>query len=100
MIPTREELALAVAAAEWGWLRAHLERGGLIVVAQDLDIVDVGLSIAADDTAAISNWIARGQLAKPSAGEIAVWDGNKEQQFLALIVSPYVLMQENSGNLQ
>ena len=94
MIPTREELALAVDEAEWGWLRAHLEREGLIVVAQDLDIVDVGVRIVADDAAAISGWIAAGKLARPSAEEIAAWDGNRGKRFLSLIVSPYVLIQE------
>ncbi len=34
---SREELASSIAEAEWEWLRAHLERGGLIVVARDLD---------------------------------------------------------------
>ena len=48
MIPTREELTLAVDEAVWGLLRAHLERGGLIVVARDLDIVEVGVKLAAD----------------------------------------------------
>ncbi len=95
MIPTREELTLAVDEAEWGWLRAHLEREGLIVVAHDLDIVDVGVKIASDDTAAVSDWIAAGKLARPSAEEIAAWDGNRGKRFLSLIVSPYVLIQEN-----
>ena len=94
MMPTREELAVNVDEAEWNWLRAHLERGGLIVVAKDLDIVDAGLGIAADDTAAISGWIVGGKLAKPSAAEIAAWDGNRQKRFLSLIVSPYVLIQE------
>ncbi len=94
MAPTREELALTVDEAEWGWLRAHLERGGLIVVAQELDIVDVGVTIAADDATAINGWIVAGKLTKPSAGEIAAWDGDRRKKFLSLIVSPYVLIQE------
>jgi hypothetical protein len=94
MKPTREELALTVDEAEWGWLRAHLERGGLIVVARDLDIAEVGAKVAADDTAAIGGWIAGRKLAKPSAEQIAAWDGDREKRFLCLIVSPYVLIQE------
>ncbi len=94
MIPTREEMALAVDEAEWDWLRAHLERGGLIVVAQELDIVDVGMTIAADDAVVVNGWIAAGKLTKPSTTEIAVWDGDRARKFLALIVSPYVLIQE------
>ena len=96
MIPTREEMALAVDETEWGWLRAHLERDGLIIVAQDLDIVDVGQKIAADNAAAISGWIAAGKLAKPSAEDISSWGGTREKRFLSLIVSPYVLIQERA----
>ncbi len=94
MKPTREELALAVDEAAWGWLRAHLERGGLIVVARDLDIVEVGVKLAADETTAIGGWIAGGGLGKPSAEQLAAWDGDREKCFLCLIVSPYVLIQE------
>ncbi len=100
MTPTREELALTVDEAEWDWLRAHLERSGLIVVAQELDIVGVGVKIAADDAPAISGWIAVGKLAKPSAAQIATWDGNRHRKFLSLIVSPYVLIQEMPATLQ
>lgn len=97
MEQTREELTLAVDEAAWGWLRAHLERGGLIVVAGELDIVEAGLKIAADDAAAIGAWIAGGKLSKPSAEQIAAWDGEKDRLFLCLIVSPYVLIQEKAA---
>jgi len=33
-------------------------------------------------------------LTKPSAEQIAEWDGDREKRFLCLIVSPYVLIQE------
>jgi len=94
MTPTREELALTVDEAEWDWLRAHLEWGGLIVVAPELDIVDAGMTIASDDTAVVGAWIAAGKLSKPSATEIGAWDGDRGRKFLTLIVSPYVLIQE------
>ena len=94
MKPTREELALAIDEAAWGWLRAHLERGGLIVVARGLDIAEVGVKLAADDATAIGGLIAGGGLTKPSAEQIAAWDGDREKRFLCLIVSPYVLIQE------
>ncbi len=97
--PSREELALTVDEAHWDWLRAHLERGGLIVVARDLDIVEVGLKLAADDTGCIAGWIAGGKLTKPSAEQIGAWDGDQEKRFLCLIISPYVLIQEK-GTLQ
>ncbi len=96
-LPSREELALAVDEAEWDWLRAHLERGGIIIVGPSLDIVDVGLTLAADDTATIKGWITEQKLGKPSAEQIAAWDRHKEKRFLSLIISPFVLIQEGPG---
>lgn len=94
MLPIREELSKSVDEAEWGWLRAHLERGGLIVVAPELDIVEAGVRIAADDAAAVQAWINAGKLAKPSREQVAAWDGDRGRKFMTLIVSPYVLIQE------
>ena len=71
MAAIREELARQVDEAEWGWLRAHLERGGLIIVAQWLALVEAGERIAADDTATIASWITAGAIGKPDAGRLA-----------------------------
>jgi len=92
--PTKEELALQVDVAEWSWLRAHLERGGVIVVDRDLDIAEVGERIARDDTAAVGAWIETGKLFKPSDSQIAAWDDDKSARFSTLIISPYILMKE------
>jgi hypothetical protein len=94
MIPSKEELALAVVESDWHSLRPHLERGGLILVARDLDIVEVGLKVATDDTAAVASWITGGELIRPSAEQIAARDVARDKPFLCLIVSPYVLIQE------
>ncbi len=94
MLPTKEELALSLDEAEWDWLRAHLERGGLIVVAPELDLVEAGLEVAGNNTVAIQGWIATGRLAKPSLEQTAAWDMNKGKRFRSLIVSPFVLIQE------
>lgn len=95
MKKTREELAVQVDVARWDWLRAHLERGGLIVVNRGLDLVDVGVRIASDDTAAVGDWIQSGLLAKPSAEQISAWDDQADCSFSTLIISPYVLIQEH-----
>jgi hypothetical protein len=91
---THDELATHVDVAEWGWLRVHLERGGLIVVARGLELAEVGSKIAGDDTVAIRTLIDAGKIAKPSRQEISVWDRDKGRRFFMLIISPYVLIQE------
>jgi hypothetical protein len=91
---SREELALNIDEAQWQWLKPHLERGALITVAAALDLAETGERIAADDSSSISVWIDAGKIGKPTAAEIAQWDGEPEKKFLTLIISPYVLIQE------
>jgi len=92
----RQELAAKIDLAEWFMLRAHLERGGLIVVDGLLELAEVGAAVAADDVKAIERWLASGLLGKPTAQQIESWDAEKEKRFHCLIVSPYVLVQEES----
>ena len=94
MIPTREELALLADEVEWSCLRAHLKRGGLIVVAAGLDLLNVAISVAADDSSSIGHWINEGKLAKPSEAQILEWDADSSKLLTMLIASPYVLIQE------
>jgi|SRR6185369_6253652 len=94
MTATREELALLVDEAQWSWLRAHLERGGLILVDDSLDLVDTAIKVASDDTGHIEEWINLGKIGKPSENQIHTWDKDHQKKFSILIISPYVLIQE------
>ncbi|KAF0218334.1 MAG: hypothetical protein FD174_2951 [Geobacteraceae bacterium] len=94
MIPKREELALTVDETEWEWLKAHLERGVVIVVSPELDLVAAGQKMAADDAATVKTWIDAGKLAKPSVEQIAAWDADNDRTFRMLVISPYILIQE------
>lgn len=94
MAPSREELALSIDEAEWSWLRAHLERGGLILVNDTLDLVDAAVKVVSDDTAPIEEWIQSGKIGKPTESQIHTWDADKQKKFTMLIASPYVLIQE------
>lgn len=94
MIPSKEDLALAIVEAEWGSLRAHLERGGLILVDDALDLADTALMVASDDIEVIQHLVETGMIGKPSEAKIRSWDDNRLKKFTMLIVSPYVLFQE------
>lgn len=90
----REELALSIDEASWGDLRAHLGRGGLILVDDNLDLADAALRVASDDIEMVQHWVENGMIGKPSDSKIRSWDENKQKRFSMLIVSPYVLIQE------
>lgn len=90
----RAELVEAVDEAEWNWLEPHAERDSVIIVALELDLVDVGEAIAADNTQRVQRWIEEALIQKPSPTQIINWNQNRNKRFRALIVQPYVLVQE------
>jgi len=94
MKASREDLALTIDETEWIWLRAHLERGGLILVDDSLDLADAAMKVAADDIAVIEQWVHDGKIGKPSETQILHWNEEKQKKFSMLIISPYVLIQE------
>jgi hypothetical protein len=94
MMPRKEELALSVDEAQWDWLRAHLNRGGLILVDNSLDLTEAAISVANDDTNSLEKWISSGHVSKPTESLIQAWDADKQKRFSMLIISPYILIQE------
>lgn len=89
-----EKLSSEVDVARWEWLRAHNERGALIVVNRGLDLAEVGERIAADDSPMVQRWLVSNLLAKPTAEQIAAWDREPARNFSTLVISPFVLVQE------
>ena len=94
MIPTKEELSLTIDESEWGWLRPHLERGGLVLIDDSLDLAEAAVSIAADDSVTIEKWISAGKIGKPTESQVLQWNGEERKLFSMLIVSPFVLIKE------
>ncbi len=94
MIPKREELALSISEAEWSWLRVHMERGGVILVDDSLDLADTALKVANDNTEIIQQLVNEGKIGKPNLSQLRTWDADKHKRFAMLIVSPFVLIQE------
>jgi len=92
----RVTLQEAVDEAEWNWLAPHALRDSLIVVTADLNLVDVGIAIASDHTTHVHRWIEEALIQKPSPTQLQNWAQAQGKRFKALIIQPYVLIQEIS----
>ena len=90
----KAQLAENLDEAEWEWLIPHVQRDVVVVVAQPLNLLDVGVAIASDNTAVVQNWISEELLAKPSTTQLSDWNGDRNKRFNTLIVQPFVLVQE------
>lgn len=96
MVDLRTELTAAIDEAEWEWLEPHVRRDSVIVVHPGLDLVEVALALAADSTTSVQRWIDESLISKPSPDQVAAWNLKQAKRFNALIVQPYVLVQERS----
>lgn len=99
MTSSPNEFASQIEEVEWHWLRLHLERGAVIIVAPALDLAEVATRVASDDSSAVGAWVSSGQLTKPTLEQIGAWNADPMRRFRMLIVQPYVLVQELSSPL-
>jgi hypothetical protein len=89
----RAELAELLDEAEWEWLIPHVQRDVVVMVDPGLDLLDVGVAIASDNTISVEHWIGEQLLAKPSPEQLVELASERDRRFKALIVQPYVLVQ-------
>ncbi len=92
----RAEIAETLDEAEWEWLIPHVQRDVVVVVAENLDLVDVGVALATDNVSSIQHWISEQLIGKPTFAQLQVWNNDRTKRFKAAIVQPYVLIQEFS----
>lgn len=88
----RERIAETKGRVFWTDLEAHVKRDAVIVAHGELDLVDVGAALAANDTKAVEAWIASGKLKKPSAEDISRWSVAPNLTFISVVVQPFVLI--------
>lgn len=93
----RAQLAENLEEANWEWLMPHVDRDVLLIVSAELDLLEVGVAIASDNVTSVQRWVSKQQIYKPSSIQVVSWNENRAKKFKALIVSPYVLIQEQSN---
>jgi hypothetical protein len=80
----------------WSELERFFARGVLIKVARDLDLVSVAESVASDDTKQVAQWLSAGLIERVQA-ETAADFAARDPELWAVVVSPWVCMQERAG---
>jgi hypothetical protein len=93
----RAHLTNEVHRVDWKPLAPHAKRGALVLVDSALDLVDVALAVAQDDSERVQQWLNARQILKPTEDQIDAWTGQTEERFTVIIVQPYVLAQRDTG---
>lgn len=94
MAELRAELEKDLDEAQWEWLIPHVKRDSVLIIAKELNLVDVGIAIASDNLLSVQHWISEQLIQKPSETQLSDWNSDLQKRFNTLIVQPYVLIQE------
>ena len=87
-----EKLAKYTGEVDWAYLQKPFEAGALLFVDRSLSLAEVGKAFAEDEVETVKSWRQAGDLVVPSAPHAAHWEASNAR-FLALVVSPFVLIQ-------
>lgn len=94
MSDLKTQLQEQLAEMQWSDLIPHAQRDALIVVNENLDLVEVGVAIANDNTQLVQNWISEQLIQKPSSQELSNWNNHPNKKFQTIIVQPFVVIRE------
>ncbi|MGL5075379.1 MAG: DUF2288 domain-containing protein [Waterburya sp.] len=94
----QEKLKKDVAEITWKDLQPHARRDAIIVVKEELELSEVAVAIAEDNTTSVQSWIGEQSIAKPTAQQLTEWNNEPEKSFTTLIVQPFVIVQEANNH--
>lgn len=89
----RHKLNLETGLIRWEELQRYFARGVLIWVANDLDLVETAQYFVRDDKAQIDLWIKNGKICRATDEHAKQWQP-QNREFWAIVVTPWVLVQE------
>ena len=95
MSDLKTQLSEQLASIEWNLLIPHAQRDAVVIVKEELNLLDVGVAVAEDDSTAVQSWISQQLIYKPSVQDLSAWNSEPKKQFMTLIVQPFVLIQES-----
>lgn len=89
------QLNLETGTLHWQELERHFARGVVIAVASELDLIEVAACMAADRKGQIAAWLETGRIFRAGAENALDWL-QRDPEFWATVVAPWVLIQEKT----
>ena len=90
---TYNELKSECAPVFYKEIEKFFAKGMLVLVASNIDIINVAMAIASDDTGKIQKWITNEQVIRVHDEFAKTWSKNNEP-LMAVTAVPWVLVQE------
>jgi len=90
----KEKLKTEVETADWDMLRIHHERQAVFLVDQSIELLDVAVAVAQDNSQLVSMWLTDKKLARPEEELVSEFEKDDYKKiFDFVIIQPYVLVQ-------
>ncbi|KAF0205312.1 MAG: hypothetical protein FD173_1074 [Gallionellaceae bacterium] len=89
----RAKVNLETSRIAWKDLQRFFASGGAIAVSSDLDLVEVAFQISEDNKKQVAQWLSEGKIGPVSDDQALAWY-EADADVWAVVVSPYVLVQE------
>lgn len=89
----RAKVNLETARIAWKELQRFFASGSAIAVAADLDLVEVAFQISEDNKKQVAEWLSGGKIGAVTDAQALAWY-EADADVWAVVVSPYVLVQE------
>jgi len=88
----RQEINEQTAQMRWSELERFFAGGNVISVAPELDLIDVGARIAADDKTSVEEWMSAGLMYRTTDAQASDWVAS-DALLWAVVVKPWILVQ-------
>ena len=89
----RVEFHAQTGRIRWHELQTHYAHGSVIRVDPSLDLVEVAVQLAMDDTARFQRWTGAGKVSPVSDAQALAWH-EADASLWAVVAAPWVLVQE------
>lgn len=89
----RAKMNLETSQIAWKELQRFFASGAAVQVSAELDLVEVAYQISEDNKPQVEQWLLAGQVGKVSDTQAQTWF-DADAEVWAVVVSPYVLVQE------
>lgn len=94
LLPLHTRMNLETARIAWPELERHFASGKVILVAPELDLVQVATCIVKDDSQQVQSWIKAQQVGQLNDDIAKRWVKEQPEDLWAVVVAPWVLVQE------
>lgn len=95
----RSRLNQETARLPFAELLRHFAAGSVVLVANELDLVEVAVQFSQDNKAQVAQWMSDGNIARASDEHAQKWLDNAHELW-AVVVSPWILVQEEKHRAQ